>query len=346
MRLALLGTVLAASLLGQTDHKPVSDPKPEDAARATLSAFDTYEIVGLNAAHRGKDEDDFILSLVRRPEFPSTVNDIVVECGNSLYQPVLDRYIDGADVPLSEARQVWRNTTQNMCSASEFYEELFPLVRTINRRLPATRRLRVVAGDSPIDWNAAKGPSDADSVEQALIIRDANAAAVIEKQVLAKHRKALMLYGTAHLFHGLDGNAVGLLEKNHPGVTFVIYTHASFGCDVPSSKENDALEARMATWAVPSIARIKGTWLADVPSPARPFGPLGAMVDAYLYLGPRDLMLAESRPALTFVDSEFMNELSRRRTIGVGSPPGIVDRDNVRQLDANHLLCAPAARQQ
>ena len=144
MRLALLGTILAASLFGQTDHKPVSDPKPEDAARAIFSAFDTYEIVGLNAAHGRKDEDDFILSLIRRPGFPATVNDIVVECGNSLYQPLLDRYIDGADVPFSEARVVWRNTTQNMCSTSEFYEELFPLVRAINLSVPAPKRLRVL----------------------------------------------------------------------------------------------------------------------------------------------------------------------------------------------------------
>ena len=152
-----------------------------------------------------------------------------------------------------------------------------------------------------------------------------------------------MLYGTGHLFHGIAGNAMGLFEKSHPGVVFVIYTHASFGCDVPSSKENDEIEARIATWPVPSIARIRGTWLAEVPSPMPPFRPLGEMADAYLYFGPRHLMLSESRPALVFVDEQFMAELSRRKTIGVGSPPSLVDPEHVRQADANHLLCSPAA---
>jgi hypothetical protein len=80
----------------------------------------------MDAAHGNKDLADFILHLVRDPAFPSKVNDLAVECGNSLYQPILDRYIAGDDVPLSEVRQVWRNTTQPMCGTSGLYEELFP----------------------------------------------------------------------------------------------------------------------------------------------------------------------------------------------------------------------------
>ncbi len=51
---------------------------------------------------------------------------------------MLDRYIAGDDIPLSEVRPTWRNTTQTMCGTSAFYEELFPLVRRINQRLPVT----------------------------------------------------------------------------------------------------------------------------------------------------------------------------------------------------------------
>jgi hypothetical protein len=103
-------------ILGAPDaaapHPKGSDPKPGDAERTILAAFDKYEVVGMSAAHGNKDLDDFILHLIRDPAFPNKVNDVVVECGNSLYQSVLDRYIAGADVPLSEARQVWRKTTQ------------------------------------------------------------------------------------------------------------------------------------------------------------------------------------------------------------------------------------------
>src|SRR5450631_1444579 len=80
----------------QEEAKPAgSEPTPEPAIPAILAAFDKYEIVGMPEAHGFKDVDDFILSLIRNPAFPKKVNDIAVECGNSLYQSVLDRYIAG-----------------------------------------------------------------------------------------------------------------------------------------------------------------------------------------------------------------------------------------------------------
>jgi hypothetical protein len=90
---------------------PGAEPTPEPAVPAILAAFKKYEVVAMPEAHGMKDIDDFIFSLIRNPAFPEKVNDIEVECGNSLYQPVLDRYIAGEDVPFSEVRKVWRNTT-------------------------------------------------------------------------------------------------------------------------------------------------------------------------------------------------------------------------------------------
>ena len=121
---------------------------PEPAIQAILKAFDTFEVVGMPAAHGQKDIDDFILSLIRDPRFPTSVNDIAVECGNVRYQPLLDRYIAGEDVPFTEVQHVWRDTTvQQMCGSSGFYEQLYPLVRSLNQHLPAASRLRVVAAD-------------------------------------------------------------------------------------------------------------------------------------------------------------------------------------------------------
>ncbi len=78
--------------------------------------------------HGIKDLDDFILAVIRTPAFLAKVNDIVVECGNSLYQPVLDRYIAGEDVPFAEVQKVWRNTTQLPCGISGMFEQFFPLI--------------------------------------------------------------------------------------------------------------------------------------------------------------------------------------------------------------------------
>lgn len=57
-------------------------------------------------AHDQKDLNDFILSLIRPPAFADKVNAIEVECGNSLYQSISDRYIAGEDVAFTEARKV------------------------------------------------------------------------------------------------------------------------------------------------------------------------------------------------------------------------------------------------
>ena len=81
---------------GETPSPPTkNNPHPEDPTKAVLAAFDKYQVVGMGAGHGYKDLDDLILHLIRDPALPDKMNDIVVECGNSLYQSILDRYIAG-----------------------------------------------------------------------------------------------------------------------------------------------------------------------------------------------------------------------------------------------------------
>ncbi len=305
-------------------HSPAADSNasnavPEPAIPAVLSAFDRYEVVAMPVGHGMKDIDDFILALVRDPRFPDQVNDIAVECGNSLYQPVLDRYIAGMEVPFTEVRKVWRNTTQSMmCGRSAFFEQFFPLVRAINQRLPPNKRLRVLAGDPPIDWDQVKTADDAGRYFK----RDETIASVMEKEVLARHRKALMLFGTFHLMHGQGWNAVSTYEKAYPRVTFVISDLGNYDT------------SRFASWPNPSLVPTRGTWLGDLsPSdiwtpgariidckvevgfPPELQKPVGDVVDAFLYLGPRDLRLSEPTPADIALDDAYMTELQRREAL-------------------------------
>lgn len=48
-----------------------------------------------------------------------------------------------------------------------------------------------------------------------LVHRDEGIAAVMEKEVLSRHRKALMLFGTMHLMHNTGGSAVSIYEKKY-----------------------------------------------------------------------------------------------------------------------------------
>ena len=320
----------------QTQHtKPTaSEPTPEPAIPAILAAFDRYEVVAMPEAHGMKDVDDFILALIRDPSFPGKVNDIEVECGNSLYQPVLDRYIAGMDVPFAEVRKVWRNTTQSMCGQSGFFEQFFPLVRAINQKLPATKRLRVLAGDPPIDWEKVKTSEEA----RRFLDRGPSIVSVMEKEVLSRHHKALMLFGTFHLMHGTDSD-VSTYEKDYPHLTFVI---SDLG--IYDTNRQVASISPFALWPYPSLALTKGTWLGalslsdifpppinvDVDSEtckvqiAFPPGqqkPIEAFVDAFLYLGPQDFRLNEPMPADIALDADYMTELRRRESL-IGFPPG------------------------
>src|SRR6266446_10156586 len=227
-------------------------PNPEPAVPAILAAFDKYEVVAMPQGHGMQDLDNFIFSLIRTPAFSEKVNDIEVEFGNSLYQPMLDRYIAGEDVPFTEVQKVWRKMGQPASGASAFVEQFFPLVRALNQKLPTGRRLRVLAGDSPVDWDQIKSLDDIIR----LVHRDASIASVMEKEVLSKHRKALMLFGTFHLMHGTGASAVSLYEKDYPNLTFVISELGTLDTDLPTLSSSP-----LATWPIPSLARAKGTWL-------------------------------------------------------------------------------------
>lgn len=337
--------VLSASGQARLEAKPDgADPVPEPAVSAILAAFDKYEVVGMPVDHGAKDLDDMILTLIRNPSFWRKVNDIEIECGNSLYQDVLDRYTSGEDVPFREVQKVWQNTSQPPCGLSAFYQEVMPLVRAINQKLPRGRQLRVLGGDPPLNWDQIKTAED---LHQAILSlhRDSNIASVMEKEVLARHRKALMLMGTFHIMHG--GGATAVFEGRYPNSTFIISDLGMFDTNLA-----DFSSSAFATWPIPALASIRGTWLGkselskflpppdlvdqdcnyhrDFPANLRK--PVEQLFDAVLYLGPQDLRLWEKAPADILLDTAYMNE-RRRREMLPGSPIPSVPVSNGPERD-------------
>ena len=310
----------------------LADPIPEPAISAILAAFDKYEVVAIPQGHGMQDLNNFIFSLVRNPAFSEKVNDIEVEFGNSLYQPTLDRYIAGENISFSEVQRVWRKMGQPASGASGFVEQFFPLVRALNQKLPPERRWRVLAGDSPVDWDQIK--SVADVIR--LVHRDESIASVMEKEVLSKHRKALMLFGAFHTLHNTPGSAVSLYEKDYPNLTFVISELGIFDTDLPSLQDS-----KFVSWPIPAVARAKGTWLgaldlahfippgiridqdciAHHEHPKALQKPMEELVDAFLYLGPQDLRLREKIPADIALDVSYRTELQRGSAL-LGFPNG------------------------
>ena len=309
----------------------LTELSPVNAFDALIASFDKFPIVALcEGQHTGKKENEFIRSLISDPRFASKVNDVVVEVGNALYQNVMDKYVVGEEVSQSELRQVWRNTTQaqTLITESPVYEQLFTTVRAVNQKLPKAKRLRVLLGDPPIDWYKP-------DVSPMAFLADRNPhyAGIIEKEVLAKGRKALLIAGGMHFLRGksMPGeNIVGLIEKSHPGKVFVVEFHEGFG------DRTAELESRLSAWTVPSFTPIKGTWLGEVDAtlrfpkgtimrrgangefePASPFDgrKMQDLMDGYIYLGPVASLSLVPPPPEVEKDETYMRELERRRKL-------------------------------
>ena len=314
----------------------------EPAIPAILKAFDTFEVVGMPAAHAEKDVDDLILSLIRYPRFLKAVNHIVVECVNLRYQPNIDRYIAGEKVSFSEVQHTWRDTTQAMCGESGFYEQLYPLVRSINQGLPLARRLRVVAADPPIDWSKVQTLQDVTP----FFDRDGSIASVMEREVLSKHRKALMLFGVFHLLHGSgpgQGDAVTIYERRYPGKTFVISGLGYYGT---SGELLAKTPSELGT--APLLLKVKGSQLGALslgsflPTPlttdkdcnvvdavtGNSAKQVSDLLDAFLYLGPQTLQLSEPVPADIALDHAYRTEWLRRQKVSGFPGPSTVDEFN------------------
>jgi hypothetical protein len=278
-----------------------------------------------------KEEADFINALIRHPDFPKKVNAIVLEAGNALHQKLIDGYVNGEAVSLDELRRVWRDHT---CAAlgprdSSNVEEFFATVRDVNRRLPPANRIRVLAGDPPIDWAKVNKKED---VSPWLAQRDTHYARVVETEVLAKHLKALLIIGGVHLDRGPLPNGtpeaglmMQIIEHKYPGRTFIVSPHEGFG------EHNAVWEPKVSAWPRPSAALVGGTWLAlprnagrddvlrDLEGGAPPRAPR-PKADALLYLGPRDELTMEQLPPDVYRDEAYLQELDRRSRICKGRP--------------------------
>src|SRR5262245_21393951 len=91
---------------------PAKPAVPLRATSAILDAFRDHAIVAIGDAHGDQQGEAFQLALVRDSLFAVTVNDVVIEMGNSCGQAIVDRYVRGEDVPRETLRQVWLDSSQ------------------------------------------------------------------------------------------------------------------------------------------------------------------------------------------------------------------------------------------
>ena len=260
---------------------------PVDPIRRILDAFQTFPLVALGEGSYGNQQfHRFRLALIRDPRFAAAVNDIFVESGSAKYQAVMDRFVSGEDVPYELLQRAWQDTTQpEPIWDLPIYEEFFRAVRDVNASLPRERRLRVLVGDPPVDWDSVGTLQDLDQAGD----RNTYAIDVIRREVLERHRRALVVYGDDHLARksrALAGdewavNIVGQIEK--AGLARVFAIHSETRLDLAT------VQADVSSWPKPSLADLLSIKIGAIDfEPSARFRPrrLEELFDAVLYLGP------------------------------------------------------------
>jgi hypothetical protein len=301
--------------------------KPLDPLDGIIDAFKTHDVVALGEGDHGNEQGAaFRAKLYRDPRFQAVVNDIVVESGNGRYQAMMDRYIAGETVPEKELRMAWLETTQPTdVWDRDIYADMFRTIREINQKLPKEKQLRVLLGDTPYTAAPPHRRSDIFPAE------------LIEREVIAKKRKALIVYGNMHYLRREPepmpgqpaGSIVSLLEKAGVKV-FSIWTFTGYGAELPT------LQPDIASWKKPSLTLIKDTPLGTAPFTfyypkgsgmmMRP-GPNGPIVvdlgeaiggvmqeqfDAVLYLGPKSEITYAGLPKSLCADPEYVEMRAAR----------------------------------
>jgi hypothetical protein len=297
---------------------------PVEPISAIVEAFRSHAIVALGNVEGGNEQAHaFQLALLRDSRFTAVATDILVEFGNALYQDVVDRFVRGEDVPYESLRRTWQNTTQVEYEWDlPIYEEFFRAVRAVNASLPRLRQIRVLLGDPPVDWEDIHNLQD---LHKAMGDRDGYAFEVLRREVLAKGRRALVIYGGQHL---LRRNTIpGAADEWAAGITARIerdYLGSAFTILPETRRDLRVLQPDVASWPIPSLAMLRGTVLGSTiwdPRPQSRPVRMEEQFDAILYLGPPSSMTA-AKLAPALCSDRIYIEMRNWRLGLVPPPPG------------------------
>ena len=279
-------------------------------ADAVLAAFEHHRVVAIGEIHGQQEHHDALQVMLADPRLPEVLDDIVVEFGNALYQPTMDRFVAGPAVENTDLRLVWRNTTQSPMSTwdAPVYEQLYRMVRATNWPLSPEKQIRVLLGDPPIDWARV---TTRDDVIAFLAERDDHMASVVRTEVLDKGRRALICYGSVHVAHAPAGDpgggGVAQLEQETSQHVYVILAGG---------------HPRLSSYPRRTVIPCRGTWLESADAGQFGYMPslfcgttLGSLADAVLYLGQeKDQTQSLWNPAI-YLDPQYWAELQRRNAI-------------------------------
>jgi hypothetical protein len=321
---SILAPLLALLLLPSA-----AQAQSRKAIAGIAKQFDRHDLIMIGELHRSREIHAFLQKMLRDPGFICRADDDVVEFGNSRLQALADAYVSGGLVSDVQIQDAWRETAVPLTWNSPLYGQVYETVRDINARRLCPHPVRLVLADPPLDWSLINGPRDLEPFAD----RDGSYAAVVEREVIAKHHRALLIAGELHALKKIPNDmhddpdeldAAQLIERAHPGILFSVAT-------VPLPNAAKAL----ALSAAPSFRVVHGSpleqadfqltdWQSTVTrtsvdgkpawkvEPPKHWPRMGEAVDGLLYVGGNTSVYPS--PTI-YLDRAYQHELRRRATI-------------------------------
>jgi hypothetical protein len=303
--------------------------------------------------HYVQEWHDVITALLFHPALPAHLTDIVVEAGCSAYQELADRFVvAGQPVARAVLAQIWRQVGDPWWDAP-VYEQFLRTVRAVNWMRPPQRRIRVLLGSAPPTVTQVLAHRDQLTAYNDTALWETYYADVVEREVMRKGRRALLVGGAGHTLRGLyaEGssahlNAVSQVAQRHPGQTFVVDTLI-----LPPRPAHDPLvrrlQGQLAAGPRPSLAALAGTWLGELTQTrenewvnwgaGRAVNAAAArydrQADAILYLGSGELLTASRPDPAIYHWGAYPQQLRRL---------GVLERDDVLAFGLRFAQAGPS----
>jgi len=311
-----------------------------------LDQLERHDLVVFDdALHTLVEPFEFYQRLVKEPAFRARARFVFLEVVSLNQQGYIEAYLAS---PEEDPRLLY-TAFQNGVSGDGFpYATYFDLLRTIhdvNRSLPDSARIRVVAVGSPSYWTEIRTPRDVEVFRQGLDAYDYTMYAMI-RSTLEEGGKGVFLTNTRHAYQAIrhaDGslywNATTYFHEREPGRAVSIRFHAPqlvierVREDTSAGRTTEGLErieyhwGRMEEGAWDRAFRDRGNRAVAVQLEGTAFGrapyvgnhvldaaPGQTMADAYdavIFLGPLE-DLHQTALVGSLYTPEFREELARR----------------------------------
>ncbi|PAJ75455.1 hypothetical protein CJF42_04770 [Pseudoalteromonas sp. NBT06-2] len=271
----------------------------QDPIKVIEQSLKQKKIIGLGEAHWFQKLFNQLSQLILAPEIESLFSDIVVECGNSKHQNLLDDFISGKEVAPEELQSIWLDSIVFPAWLPPQYGDLFYQIRKANFK--RTTPIKVHLTEPSFEWQDIKSKAEFIKINGN---RDFALFEYVKKNLLQENKAAIVLVGARHLLKSEVSNrpikshaSFGqLMHKNYPDKLLSIWPHI---LTEPPAWVKDKSHSQRYGYFDTQNREIKNITFDEI-APVKPMfnlfssAKLSSLVDGYLYLGVQERELSIS----------------------------------------------------